>query len=60
MQKMMDPNLIDYYIINCAKPLKITIKNSYQIDFGNPESYIAFIDPCFIYQCFGTQLRLPT
>ena len=34
MAKMMDPNIIDYNIINCAKPSIITIKNRYQIDFG--------------------------
>ena len=34
VEKMMDPNIIDYNIINCAIPLIITIKNRYQIDFG--------------------------
>ena len=34
--KMMDPNIIDYYIINCAIPSIITIENRYQIDFGKP------------------------
>ena len=39
IEKMMDPNIIDYryYIINCAIPSLITIKNRYQIDFGKPE-----------------------
>ena len=37
IEKMMDPNIIDYYIINCAIPSIITIKNRYQIDFGKPE-----------------------
>ena len=37
IEKMMDPNIIDYYIINCAIPSIITIKNCYQIDFGKPE-----------------------
>ena len=36
MEKMMDPNIIDYYIINCAIPLIITIETRYQIDFGKP------------------------
>ena len=36
IEKMMDPNIIDYYIINCAIPSIITIKNRYQIDFGKP------------------------
>ena len=36
IEKMMDPNIIDYNIINCAIPLIITIKNRYQIDFGKP------------------------
>ena len=38
IEKMMDPNIIDYYIINCAIPLIITIEieNRYQIDFGKP------------------------
>ena len=34
MEKMMDPNIIDYYII----PLIIPIENRYQIDFGKPVS----------------------
>ena len=34
MEKMMDPNIIYYYIINCAIPPIITIENRYQIDFG--------------------------
>ena len=33
---MMDLNIIDYYIINCAIPSIVTIKNRYQIDFGKP------------------------
>ena len=36
IEKMMDPDIIDYYIINCAIPWIITIENRYQIDFGNP------------------------
>ena len=36
MEKMMDPNIIGYYIINCAIPSMITIVNRYQIDFGKP------------------------
>ena len=36
MEKMIDPNIIDYYIINCAIPSIITIENRYQIDFGKP------------------------
>ena len=36
IEKMMDPNIIDYYIINCAIPSIITIENHYQIDFGKP------------------------
>ena len=27
MEKIMDPNIIDYYIINYAKPSIITIEN---------------------------------
>ena len=38
IEKMMDPNIIDYYIINCAIPLIITIENRYKIDFGKPEN----------------------
>ena len=37
MEKMMDPNIIDYYIINCAIPLIMTIENLYRIDFGRPK-----------------------
>ena len=33
----MDPNIIDYYTINFARPPIITIENRYQIDFGKPE-----------------------
>ena len=42
MEKMMDPNIIDYYIINCAIPSIITIENCYQIDFGKPAFDIYF------------------
>ena len=38
IEKMMDPDIIDYYIINCAIPSIITIENCYQIDFGKPGS----------------------
>ena len=37
MEKMVDPNLIDYYIVNFAMPLKITIVYRYHIGFDNPE-----------------------
>ena len=40
IEKMMDPNTIDYYIINCAIPSVITIENRYQINFGKPDSQI--------------------
>ena len=33
--KMMDPNLIGYYIIDYAVPSKITTEYHYQINFGN-------------------------
>ena len=36
IEKMMDSNIIDYYIINCAIPSIITNENRYQIDFGKP------------------------
>ena len=37
MEKMMDPNIIVYYIINCAIPSIITISQiGYQIDFDKP------------------------
>ena len=36
IEKMIDPNIIDYYIINCVIPSIITIENRYQIDFGKP------------------------
>ena len=38
MAKKMDPNLIDYYIIDCAIPSKIAIESTYQINFGNLEN----------------------
>ena len=37
MEKKMDPNIIDYYIINCAIPSIVTIENRYQVDFGKPD-----------------------
>ena len=37
MEKVMDPNIINYYITNCAIPSIITIENRYQIDFGKPD-----------------------
>ena len=36
IEKMMDPNIIDYYIINCSIPSIITIENRNQINFGEP------------------------
>ena len=36
IEKMMERHIIDYYIINCALPLIISIDNCYQIDFGKP------------------------
>ena len=36
IEKMMDTNIIDCCIINCAMPSIITIENRYQIDFGKP------------------------
>ena len=39
MIEKMDPNIIDYYIINCAIPSIITIENRYQIDFGKPANH---------------------
>ena len=33
-EKMMDPNIKDYYIIDWAILSIITIENRYQIDFG--------------------------
>ena len=36
IERMMDPNIIDYYMISCAIPSIITIENRYQIDFGKP------------------------
>ena len=42
IEKMTDPNIIEYYITNCAIPsiitiiTIITIENRYQIDFGKP------------------------
>ena len=34
-EEMMDPKLMDYYIIDCAVLSKIAIEYHYQIDFGN-------------------------
>ena len=36
IEKMMDPNISDYYVMNCAIPSIITIENRYRIDFGTP------------------------
>ena len=44
MEKMMDPHIIDYYIINCAITLIITIENRYQIDFGRPDDLYIITD----------------
>ena len=37
-EKMMDPNIIDYDIINYAIPSIIAIKNCDQINFGKLET----------------------
>ena len=39
MEKMMVPNMNDYYIIYCAIPSIIAIENRYQIDFGTPDYF---------------------
>ena len=44
MEKMMNSNIIDYYIINCAIPAIITIENHYQIDFGKPGCNSHYLD----------------
>ena len=49
IEKMMDPNIIDYYIINCAIQSIITIENLYQIDFGKPDGINEFVN-LFIVQ----------
>ena len=36
IKKMMDPDQIDNYMINCAKSSIITIEKCYQIDFSKP------------------------
>ena len=48
MEKMMYPNIIDYYVISCAIPAIITIttENRYQIDFGLPGGH----RPCIHYE----------
>ena len=51
IEKMMDPNIIDYYIINCAIPSIITIKNRYQMDFGKP------VKGQLPSQCFSPNIR---
>ena len=48
IEKMMDLNIIDYYIINCAIPSIITTENCYQIDFGKP-GHSAEFPVYFIY-----------
>ena len=45
MGKMMYPNIIDYYMINCAIPSLITIENRYQIDFGKPNQPFTALVP---------------
>ena len=69
IEKMMDPNIIDYYIINRAIPSIITIENRYQIDFGKPE-YISLISQvvksqnltqnCYSGAAFWTELSAAT
>ena len=54
MEKMMDPNIIDYYIINCAIASIITIENRYQIDFGKP----AFDILILYYTLWGNKIDL--
>ena len=56
IEKMMDPNIIDYYIINYLIPSIMKIENRYRINFGKPVNkvLIAFlrvpktIDSCCI------------
>ena len=44
IEKMMDPNIIDHYIINCAIPSMITVENRYRIDFGKPVDWARNVD----------------
>ena len=59
MEKMMDPNIIDYYIINCAIPSIITIENHYQIDFGKPVIDVSRMPmrPCLQYMKNYSSIR---
>ena len=43
MEKSMDSNIIDYYVISCAIPLIITIENCYQIGFGKSDYQYDFL-----------------
>ena len=43
MAKMIDLNLIDYYIFDYAISSKIAIKHRYQINFCNPVLYTLYI-----------------
>ena len=38
-EKLMDPKLFDYDVIDYAIPSKITIEYRYQTDFGNSECH---------------------
>ena len=65
MEKMIDPNIIEYYIINCAIPSIIitTIEKFYQIAFGKPEpaivNYLTAFKVChFLFK--KDSLRAPT
>ena len=56
---MMDPNLIDYYIIDRAVPLIITIEYRYQFDFGNPACFFLIITKLLcVWVCFVKKLIL--
>ena len=58
IEKMMDPNIIDYNIINCAIPLIITIKNRYQIHFGKPVFMFCVISFDELIYALGLQVDL--
>ena len=49
MEKMKDPNIIDYYITNRAIPSTITIENRNQIDFGMPTH---------VYECYYCRIKV--
>ena len=53
IEKMMDLNIVDYYIINCAIPSIITIKNVTKLILASLDLRVVYSKICFSWLTEG-------